>query len=181
MTHRRALLLAGIACTGMAALLPAHAASKPPPNLLRLDERWLTAGQPSADWLATLTEQGIAAVLYLAPPTVEDAVATEPEIVRAQGLHFANLPVAFGRPSVADYRAFEAQMRDWRKQRLSVLVHCQVNMRASTFSFLYRVINEAAEPDRAWAAVSQVWTPSGPWKRLVQDLLGLHGIAFDPF
>ncbi len=181
MTERRPLLIAGL----LAACLPhpsrADAPAKPPPNLIRLDERWLTAGQPSAAWLATLKAQGIDAVLYLAPPTVSDALAAEPDIVRDQGLLFVNVPVVWGRPSAADYRAFERQMRGWRAQQRSVFVHCQVNMRASVFSFLYRVINEGAVPEEAWAAVSRVWTPSGPWKRLVQELLAEHGIIFDPF
>lgn len=181
MHERRPLLIAGL----LAACLPcpsrADAPVKPPPNLIRLDERWLTAGQPSAEWLATLKQQGIDAVLYLAPPTVSDALAAEPDILRDQGLLFVNVPVVWGRPSAADYRTFERQIRSWRAQQLSVLVHCQINMRASVFSFLYRVINEGAVPEEAWTAVRRVWTPSGPWKRLVQELLAEQGIVFDPF
>ncbi len=181
MPERRPLLIASL----LAACLPhpsrADAAVKPPPNLIRLDDRWLTAGQPSAQWLGTLKQQRIDAVLYLAPPTVGDALATEPDIVRDQGLIFVNVPVVWDRPSAADYRVFERQIRSWRTQRLSVLVHCQVNMRASVFSFLYLVINEGAVPEEAWSAVSRLWTPYGPWKRLVQELLAEQEIVFNPF
>lgn len=162
----------------------AAAAAEPlrdPPNLALLDERWSTAGQPSAAWLALLKQKGFDAVLYLAPSTVGDAVADEPEIVRGQGLVFAHVPVDFARPTLDDYRAFEAQLREWRAQNLKLLVHCQLNMRASTFSFLYRVRNEGADPETAWAAVQKVWTPLGPWKALVQQLLAEQNIGFDPF
>jgi len=152
-----------------------------PPNLALLDERWSTAGQPSAAWLGLLKQKGFDAVLYLAPSTVGDAVADEPEIVRGQGLVFAHVPVDFARPTLDDYRAFEAQLREWRAQNLKLLVHCQLNMRASTFSFLYRVRNEGADPETAWAAVQKVWTPLGPWKALVQQLLAEQNIGFDPF
>ncbi len=179
-TNRRSLLLCGLG-VAVPAALRAETALAGPPNPVRLDARWLTSGQPSALWLATLKRQGIDAVLYLAPPTVSDALADEPAIVRQQGLQFVNVPVVWGRPSAEDYRAFERQLRPWREQGLSVLVHCQVNMRASTFSFLYRVLNEGVMPESAWAAVSQVWTPSGPWKALVQQLLAERGLAFDPF
>lgn len=162
----------------------AAAAAEPlrdPPNMALLDERWSTAGQPSAAWLGLLKQKGFDAVLYLAPSTVGDAVADEPEIVRGQGLVFAHVPVDFARPTLDDYRAFEAQLREWRAQNLKLLVHCQLNMRASTFSFLYRVRNEGADPETAWAAVQKVWTPLGPWKALVQQLLAESSIGFDPF
>lgn len=162
----------------------AAAAAEPlrdPPNMALLDERWSTAGQPSAAWLGLLKQKGFDAVLYLAPSTVGDAVADEPEIVRGQGLVFAHVPVDFARPTLDDYRAFEAHLREWRAQNLKLLVHCQLNMRASTFSFLYRVRNEGADPETAWAAVQKVWTPLGPWKALVQQLLAESSIGFDPF
>jgi hypothetical protein len=39
---------------------------------------------------------GGGAVIYLAPPTVPDAMAGEAEIVRRQGLEFINIPIRFG-------------------------------------------------------------------------------------
>lgn len=152
-----------------------------PPNLAMLDERWITAGQPSVAWLGLLKQKGFDAVLYLAPFTVGDAVDEEPEIVRGQGLLFAHVPVDLARPTLDDYRAFEAQLHDWRAQNLKLLVHCQLNMRASTFSFLYQVRNEGADPEAAWAAVQKVWAPLGPWRGLVLQLLAENNIAFDPF
>lgn len=152
-----------------------------PSNLAPVDERWLSSGQPSAAWLALLKAKGFDAVLNLAPSSVGDAVAEEPEIVRGQGLEFVQLPVDIARPTLEDYLAFETQLSDWRARQLKLLVHCQLNMRASTFSFLYRVRNEGADPESAWASVQKVWTPLGPWKALVQQMLAERSIAFDPF
>ena len=71
----------------------------------------------------------------------------------------------------------------WRMNRLrdrKVLVHCQVNMRASSMTFLYRVIVGGEKPD-AYEAVAKVWSPEGPWKRLLTDQLRKAGIAFEPY
>lgn len=163
------LLLAGLA----------QAAPAAPPNLVALTAQLVTSGQPSAAWLATLAEQGFEAVVYLAPPTVSDAVRDEALIVGRQGLVFVNIPIRFDSPSERDFDAFAAQLRALQGRK--VLVHCQVNMRASTLSFLYRVIVEQAEPRQAFEAVSQVWTPAGPWKRLMLEQLRRHRIEFDPF
>ncbi|WIT12619.1 protein tyrosine phosphatase family protein [Paucibacter sediminis] len=157
----------------------AHAAPPAPPNLVALSEQLVTSGQPSADWLATLGAQGFDAVIYLAPPTVGDAVREEPLIVARQGLVFINIPVRFDAPSARDFETFAAQLGALKGRK--VLVHCQVNMRASTLSFLYRTVVEKAEPRQAYEQVARIWTPSGPWKTLMLDQLRQHQINFDPF
>jgi len=157
----------------------AHAAPATPPNLVALTGQLVTSGQPSAAWLATVAEQGFEAVVYLAPPTVSDAVRDEALIVGRQGLVFVNIPIRFEAPTERDFDTFAAQMRALQGRR--VLVHCQVNMRASTLSFLYRVIVEKVEPRQAFDSVAQVWTPSGPWKQLMLEQLRKHRVEFDPF
>ena len=48
-------------------------------------------------------------------------------------------------------------------------------------TFLFRAIVRKEDPAEAYDSVSRVWTPIGPWKRLIQDQLHLHAIPFDPF
>lgn len=177
MTPTRGLrhLLLGLMLLGKAAL----AAPSAPPNLIELSPQLVSAGQPSAAWLSTLKAQGFEAVVYLAPFSVSDAVREEPQLLDAQGLRFHHLPIPFDRPTLADYEAFASVMQGLQGKK--VLVHCQVNMRASTLSFLYRVIALKQDPQQAWASVSRVWIPHGPWKTLVHEALAAHGVAFDPF
>jgi protein tyrosine phosphatase (PTP) superfamily phosphohydrolase (DUF442 family) len=155
------------------------AAPAPPPNLIAIDPHLVTSGQPSAAWLGTLREQGFEAVIYLAPPTVMDAVREEPLIVGRQGLIWANLPIKFDSPADSDFDSFAALLKSLRGKK--VLVHCQVNMRASTLTFLYRTLVEGVDPSQAWEPVAKVWTPEGPWKALMLKRLRAQGIAFDPF
>ena len=60
-----------------------------------------------------------------------------------------------------------------------VLVHCQVNLRASSLVFLYRTIVGTEKPEEAWKAVEKIWTPRGAWKRLIEEQLRRHGVAFE--
>jgi protein tyrosine phosphatase (PTP) superfamily phosphohydrolase (DUF442 family) len=166
--------LISLACTALAAQAP-----KPPDNLIVISERIVTAGQPSAAWLETLKEQRFDAVIYLAPPTVSDAVASEALVVGRQGLVFVNIPINFSKPTGADFMSFARVMDALDGRR--VLVHCQVNMRASVMTFLYRVIRRKEDPVAAYEAVSRVWVPQGPWKELIRTQLALHSIDFDPF
>ena len=149
------------------------------PNAVEISPRLVTSGQPSAEALATLAAAGFAAVLYLAPPTVPDAVRDEAQIVARQGLVFVNIPMAFDNPTEQDFEAFAGVLRGLAGRK--VLVHCQINLRASTMVFLYRSIVAREDPRAAYEAVSRVWTPDGPWKRLVQQQLRKHAIDFEPF
>ena len=77
-----------------------------------------TSSSPRANrcrWLRTLKAQGFEAVIYLAPPTVDDAVRDEHAIVAGQGLAFVNIPIDFARPSEQDFELFAAVMRGPRE------------------------------------------------------------------
>ena len=116
-------------------------------------------------------------MVYLAPPTVGDAVRDEATIVGRQGLVYVNLPVDFEAPTSRDVDAFVGVLDALRGRK--VLVHCQVNLRASSMVFLYRVVALKEEPRVAYAAVSGVWAPHGPWRRLIETELARRGIRFE--
>jgi len=149
------------------------------PNVVPITASLVTSGQPPAETLAELAAQGFEAVVYLAPPSVGDAVRDEAVIVGKQGLVFVNIPIKFGNPTEQDYEAVAAVLDALGKRK--VLVHCQVNMRASAMVFLYRVIAKKEDPQRAYESVARVWVPEGPWMRLIKAQLRKNGIAFEPY
>ena len=169
---------AGACAVAVLLALPAQAAKLAAPNVVEITPQLTTSGQPDAKALAALAAQGYEAVVYLAPPTVPDAVADEARIVARQGLLFVNLPIPFDAPTAAHVQSFNALMQALAGKR--VLVHCQINLRASTMVFLHRTITLKEDPRQAWDAVQAVWTPSGPWRTLVREQLREHRIAFDP-
>lgn len=147
------------------------------PNVVEISPRLVTSGQPSAEALAGLKAQGFDAVIYLAPPTVADAVRDEQLIVTRQGLAFINIPIRFDNPAEADFETFAAVLGGLGTRK--VLVHCQINLRASSMVFLYRTIVLKDDPRAAYATLAGVWSPEGPWRRLIESQLQKHGIAFE--
>jgi len=149
------------------------------PNVVEISPRLVTSGQPTAEALTGLKAQGFEAVIYLAPPTVSDAVPDEQLIVTRQGLTFTNIPIRFDNPTEADFETFASVLRKLGSQK--VLVHCQINLRASVMVFLYRAIVLKEEPRVAYEAVAGVWSPDRRWRRLIEDQLQKHNVAFEPF
>ncbi|MBL8515179.1 MAG: protein tyrosine phosphatase family protein [Betaproteobacteria bacterium] len=140
---------------------------------------WITSGQPTAAALAGLSKRGIKAVIYLAPPTVVTAVKDEPALLEKQGIAYQNIPIPFGAPEPAHFDAFVAAMRRFEKQ--SLLVHCEVNMRASCMTFLYRVLELKVPVETAYESVTKVWTPRFAWKPYVESMLAKNGIKFEVY
>ena len=172
-----AISLFAVLC--MAARIAIAAPALDAPNIVVISESLVTSGQPTAATLAGLASQGFDAVINLAPPTAPDAVRGEREIVRKQGLVFVNIPINFGNPTDLDFQEFVAAMSGLEGKK--VLVHCQVNMRASSMTFLFRVIVERQDPEKAYEAVAKIWSPEGPWKLFIAAELKQAGIPFQPY
>lgn len=135
-------------------------------NLLRIDERWLTAGQPTEAQFAALRAEGVEVVINLAPHTAENALADEHGVVTGLGMRYVHLPVDFKNPTDADFERFCAAMQDAKDAR--VLVHCAANMRVSAFTYRYRCQVLGEDPRVAAEALHRIWTPGGVWADFVR-------------
>ena len=165
----------------LVALLPAAAAAErlEAPNVLPIRADLVCSGQPTAAALKGLGGLGFDAVLYLAPATVGDAVRDEPELLRAQGIEFAHVPMPWDAPTLAQVDQVLDTLKRWQGQKRKVLVHCQVNMRASSLVFLYRALVGGEDPEIAWADVTRIWRPNKTWSALIQQALERGGLAFE--
>jgi protein tyrosine phosphatase (PTP) superfamily phosphohydrolase (DUF442 family) len=161
----------------LAVALPAMALTAP--NVVVIDDNLITSGQPPVQTLANLSAEGFEAVIYLAPANVTDAIKEEPDIVTRQGIEFIHIPIPFGAPTENHFEAVSTALH--RLTGRKVLVHCQVNMRASTMVFLFRVLQRNENPAAAYGAVARVWSPQGPWRAMAQGLLTKRRIDFEMY
>jgi protein tyrosine phosphatase (PTP) superfamily phosphohydrolase (DUF442 family) len=174
---RRRKWLAGIASLGVVLLAVYFAGpywlrtgrDQPPLNYVAIHERLATAGQPSPAQLRRLRADGYEVLINLAPPGSYGSVADEGDIVSRLGMVYVNIPVDWKAPAERDFRFFADLLKANRDRR--VLVHCQMNMRASVFVFLYRILYEAVPVDVAATAVTQVWQPNATWRGFMDTLL----------
>lgn len=150
-------------------------------NVVRITPNLVTSGQPLAAALATLGALGFQSVINLALTTSRDAVADEGDILKRQGIEYVHQPIDMENPTERDFETFAATLTGMRERNRKVLVHCAINLRASSFVFLYRttVLKEPAEA--SYESVAKVWSPRAPWKALMVAQLRKHQIAFDPY
>ena len=143
-------------------------------NHVVIHDRLHTSGQPESSQLSSLAERGFEMVINLAPPTTQGAIATEGQLVAENGVTYINIPVNWRNPTYADFALFSGVL-DQAKDR-QVLVHCQVNKRASIFTFLYQVVHADVAVEEAFKFVERVWVPEDQWVTFGKMVLEKHGI-----
>ena len=74
----------------------------------------------------------------------------------------------FDAPDTEHVNAFTAQMRALAGRK--IFVHCALNLRASAFVFLHRVLDLGDSPKEASQDLFGVWQPQGPWRALIDSL-----------
>lgn len=144
-------------------------------NYRQYSPNFSSAGQPDRKALDALSEAGFQRIIYLAFSDNESALDHEDRWVKSLGMDYVHIPVDFGQPEIADFEDFAAILN--RDKTIRTLVHCQINLRASTFSFLYRVIYDGVPMADAKADLDSVWQPDRAWYRFIGDVLASHGMS----
>lgn len=143
-------------------------------NLRSYSDTFASAGQPTAEQLQTLKDQGYQRIIYIAFSDHKNSLPGEDRLVKSLGLQYVHIPVVWNAPSAADFASFVAAMQAAPDQK--TLLHCQVNFRASAFALLYRVIHEGVPLAEAKATMNSVWTPDATWTGFIQDTLRAHKV-----
>lgn len=136
---------------------------------------YASSGQPTEAQLKTLQENHFERVIYLAYSDHESSLAREDRIVKKLGMEYVHIPVAWEAPTKNDFYMFVALMAQAPEKK--TLLHCQVNFRASAFSFLYRVIYQDISLVDAKDDMNSVWAPNETWRKLIFDVLQENGIS----
>ena len=137
-------------------------------NFVQLTPDVGTSGQPTREQFAAIAQDGYAAVVNLALPTSDHAIADEGSVVTGHGMSYFHIPVDFKNPTTDDLNTFIGTMRALEGKK--VLVHCVMNLRVSAFMYHYlkhvRGFDEAA----ARSPVLDRWAPKmdAVWKAFIE-------------
>jgi len=146
-------------------------------NYRQYSPHFSSSGQPSAKQLKAVSEAGFERVIYIAFSDNKTAIDSEDRVVKSLGMDYLHIPVDFDRPTLVDFEEFSAAMN--RDTKTRTLLHCQINLRASTFSFLYRVIYAGVPMLEAKSDLDAIWQPDKVWYRFIVDVLKKHGMSQD--
>ena len=146
-------------------------------NFRQYSDKFASSGQPSAEQFAAIAEQGFERIVYIAFTNNQNALPDADQVVKGLGMEYMHVPVTFDNPLPDDFYAFADSMQ--RNTDKKTLLHCQVNARATAFSFLYRAIHENVPISEAKADMNTVWQPNEVWRDFVFEVLAQNDISPD--
>jgi protein tyrosine phosphatase (PTP) superfamily phosphohydrolase (DUF442 family) len=131
---------------------------------VRLADDLGTSGQPTRDQFAAIAAEGFEAVVNLALPTSDDAIADEGAIVTGLGMAYVQIPVPFDAPSLEELKLFLAVMQGLEGKRK--WVHCVANWRVSAFCYHYLRHVRGLPEEAARSPILAGWEPrmTDVWK-----------------
>lgn len=144
-------------------------------NLRQYSPNFASAGQPTQEQLGALKEAGYERIVYIAFTNNRNAIADEDILVKNLGMDYLHIPVDWEAPLPQDFYVFADAMQ--RSPERKTLLHCQVNARASAFSFLYRVIYDDVDVATAKADMNTIWQPNTTWRDFIFDVLAEHDVS----
>jgi uncharacterized protein (TIGR01244 family) len=127
-------------------------------NYLKISERLVTGGQPTADQLRDAAAEGFTAVINLYPSNPPHSLDGEGELVESLGMAYVHIPVDWSNPTDADFAAFESAMNRLAGEK--VLIHCAANFRVTAFYGLYARKHLGWPDEQAEAFRAQIWAGS---------------------
>lgn len=125
-------------------------------NYVPISEKLHTCGQITGESLDVLKKEGVKAIISV---NAEEFGAIEnlKRQAQGQGISFVNVPVSWEKPTIASLEDFFEAMDKYKEVEL--LVHCQLNWRASAFVYLYRTIRLKEPKKEAAKALKKIWNP----------------------
>lgn len=146
-------------------------------NFRQYSSSFASSGQPTREQFQSLADNGFERVVYIAFTSNQNALSDADQLVKSLGMEYMHVPVDFNNPLPDDFYAFADSMQ--RNTGKKTLLHCQVNARATAFSFLYRVIYEDVPVAEAKADMNTVWQPNTVWRDFIFEVLAQNGKSPD--
>jgi uncharacterized protein (TIGR01244 family) len=122
----------------------------------RLSERLTTSGRLQEPDPARLAEIGVRHAINLALADHPEALPDAEAAFAAQGIGYTHIPVPFGAPEEAHYRAFVDALE---QADGPVHVHCIMNWRVSAFCYRYNRDACGMDEAEARALLERQWSP----------------------
>ena len=154
--------------------LPAISVANPV-NYIEYSSTLASSGQPTQEQLTQISASEFTRVIYLAFGDHEGAIVNEDRLVRDLGMQFIHIPIVWEKPELRDFEVFAAALNQDATQK--TLVHCQINWRASSFLFLYRVLHLGISIDEAFLDMRSIWLPNKTWQDFIFQVLVANEVS----
>ncbi|MBP0019977.1 MAG: protein tyrosine phosphatase family protein [Cyanobacteria bacterium SBLK] len=137
-------------------------------NFVQINDRLATAGQPTETQFEEVKKAGYDLIVNLALSNSTNAIPHEAEIIDRNNMEYVHIPVIWENPTLEDFQEFVKVMQQNSERK--VFVHCAMNMRVSTFVYLYRWLCDRVDEQEARQVLDKIWTPDEVWQAFIEKI-----------
>jgi len=96
----------------------------------------------------------------------------EQKYVESLDMTYEQIPVDWDNPKLSDFETFVDLMKSYGDDK--VYVHCQLNWRASSFVYLYRITQLGVSIEEALQDLTAIWQPKDGWQEYIDATLAAY-------
>jgi protein tyrosine phosphatase (PTP) superfamily phosphohydrolase (DUF442 family) len=127
-------------------------------NYRKVDDQYITGGQPTEENLKSAADEGFQTVINLATINPRYSLEDEAGLVQSLGMLYHHIPVEWDNPTESDFAAFERVMQ--AQPDAKTLIHCAANFRVTAFYSLYALKYLGWSAAHADAFRASIWQGS---------------------
>lgn len=137
-------------------------------NFYFVSKQLASSGLLEFDKYQDIKKYGFKHVINLIPGNQDK----ERAIVSSLGLSYKQIPVEWSEPTLENFEIFLKLMKKYSDEK--IYVHCEANFRASTFVYLYRILELGLQDSEAKKDLLKIWTPSETWQDYIEKVKFSH-------
>jgi protein tyrosine phosphatase (PTP) superfamily phosphohydrolase (DUF442 family) len=129
----------------------------------QVSENLASSGTVDIEHLAMLKAAGFKHIVGLVPGDYSGLT----DAANKLGITYHHIPVEWKAPQLADFQKMLDAIGTDNKQK--TLIHCKLNWRASSFTYLYRVTQLAVPEAEAEQDLLKIWKPHQGWDTFITN------------
>ena len=126
------------------------------PNYYEYSAKLASSGQPTREQFSSIADAGVQHIINLAPKSSPDAILNERRMAEALGIGYSHIPVNWDNPAITDLEEFMSVAA--ANEDKVILVHCWLNLRASAFVYLSRILGGDFDEEKEFAVLQEIWS-----------------------
>lgn len=143
-------------------------------NFYSYSNKLAAGGQPTADQISSLKNEGYEAIVNISPVSARNFLAEEAALTEKQGFVYVHFPVDCSNLQDHHYPMFKTILNNLKDKK--TFVHCGGNIKTSNLIHMYKVLELKQDESASVAELKKIQNPEAKWFPYFKKF-GMQGIS----
>lgn len=143
-------------------------------NFYTYNNNLAAGGQPTAEQIEALSEEGYKAVISISPVSTRNYLPVEAELTEKLDLEFVHYPIDCSNLKDNHYKVFKSVLSELEGKK--VFVHCGGNIKSSNLIHMYNVLEKGVDEAESLLELKKIQQPEEKWFNYFKKM-GMQGLS----